>query len=70
MKPTESSKSPVIELTDKEQVKAQIKSLKAGGRIRVLKGDYILTVGVPSNDEEQANDGVETEAAEKCGWFE
>lgn len=61
-------KMPVVELDDKKEVRRQISQLKAGERLKVQRGGYSLTVGVPLA--EQVAEELPQSKTDGSSWFE
>lgn len=64
----ETAKTPVVDLDDKQEVRKQIRQLKAGQRVRIQRGGYSLTVGVPLA--EQSVEEPQKIKSDGSGWFE
>ena len=65
-----SKDTPTIKLDDTTEVRKHLSELKAGGRIKIERGGYVITVGIPSGLSPSSDSKTETETKSTSNWFE
>ena len=66
----DSKDTPTIKLDDKTNVRKHLSELKAGGRIKIERGGYVITVGIPLGLSPSSDSKTENETKNTSNWFE